>query len=669
MKISFGTNSNTNTNIYTRHRTFRCGISILLFLFSAISLAVDKKEQGAILMEGMPTLDVAMANSVARYAEIRHASLVDWMPDGQSLMIRTRFGEVNQLHQVSTPLGARQQLTFFDEPVGAAVIRPTKNPRQVAYLRDVGGAEDFQLYLFDLDTGTHHLISKEKSRASSPLWSTTGRLLMYSSNERNGVDFDVYLYDPETKTSKRVYEVIGSFSVAAISHDDKRAVVRQYISVNESRLILLDIESGRVEPIRLLPGKIAYDAVQFSADNQSIYVIHSGQGEFKTLSKFDLANSVLTSVVANHSWDVEQFVFDPKTEVLIYSVNEEGRDRLYARNVKTREKITLPELPVAVISNMALSPDGSRLAVSYSSAVTAGDVFVSALSESKWTAWTKSEVAGLSPKQFVEPELIRYPSFDQDKGNPRTIPAWSYKPAKRAEGKKFPVVIQIHGGPESQARPSFNDVAQFLVGELGVAMIMPNVRGSSGYGESYINLDNGFLREDAVKDIGALLDWIADQEDLDADRVLVWGGSYGGYMVLASAVHYSDRLKGGIDVVGISHFSTFLKNTRGYRQDLRRVEYGDERDPDMRRFFESIAPLNHAEKIKMPLFVVQGLNDPRVPASEAEQIVQKLRTNQIPVWYMLAKDEGHGFAKKSNRKMYQTYAYTFIQQQLLGATP
>lgn len=640
----------------------------LLSVEAAAEQAVQKVEKGAIVMEGMPALDEQLAKTVGRYAEIRHAALVDWMPDSQSLLIRTRFGEVNQLHEVAAPMGARKQLTFFTEPVSVTAIRPIKSQRHVAYLRDEAGAEDYQLFLFDLNDDIHIPITKNKSRVSSLLWSPSGRLLMYSSNERNGVDFDVYVYYPETKASKRVYEVIGSFSVLAISSDDKLAIVRQYISVNESRLVLLDIESGRVEPVRVLPGKVAYDQVQFSADNRFLYVIHSGKGEFKTLSKFELANGVLTSIAGSHQWDVEQFVLDPKTEVLIYRVNEEGRDRLYARNLKTQENMSLPELPIAVISNMSLSPDGSRLALSYSSATTAGDVFVSALYEPKWEAWTESEIAGLDRQRFVAPQLIRYPSFDQNKQGTRTIPAWMYKPASRA-GEKIPVVIHIHGGPESQARPSFNETAQFLTAELGVAMIMPNVRGSSGYGESYVNLDNGFLREDAVKDIGALLDWVATQPDLDSERVLVWGGSYGGYMVLASMVHYSARLRGGIDVVGISHFSTFLKNTNAYRQDLRRVEYGDERDPDMRRFFDEIAPLNHADKIKVPLLVVQGLNDPRVPASEAEQIVRSLRKNQIPVWYMLAKDEGHGFSKKSNRQLYQTYAFSFIQQQLLGATP
>jgi dipeptidyl aminopeptidase/acylaminoacyl peptidase len=227
----------------------------------------------------------------------------------------------------------------------------------------------------------------------------------------------------------------------------------------------------------------------------------------------------------------------------------------------------------------------------------------------------------------------------------------------------YPVLISIHGGPEGQARPFLS--ASYVTNEMGVASVQPNVRGSSGYGKTYLKLDNAMLREDSVKDIGALLDWIAQQPDLDAKRVAVTGGSYGGYMSLATMTHYSDRLKCGIDVVGISNWVTFLKNTQGYRQDLRRVEYGDERDPKMRDFLETISPLNNAAKIKVPVLVVQGKNDPRVPVTESEQMVKKIRDGGGTVWYVMATDEGHGFQKKQNRDYEQWARIVFLQQFLL----
>ena len=227
------------------------------------------------------------------------------------------------------------------------------------------------------------------------------------------------------------------------------------------------------------------------------------------------------------------------------------------------------------------------------------------------------------------------------------------------------MLISIHGGPESQARMGFAGRTNYLIQELGLVVIQPNVRGSSGYGKTFLTLDNGKLREDSVKDIGALLDWVATQSDLDASRVVVTGGSYGGYMSLAVATHYADRIAGSIDVVGISHFVTFLQNTETYRRDLRRVEYGDERDPDMRAHLERISPLTQAHRIRKPLMVVHGKNDPRVPYTEAEQIVSRVRANGTPVWYLRADNEGHGFARKENAD-YQFYATVLFLQQVLG---
>jgi dipeptidyl aminopeptidase/acylaminoacyl peptidase len=289
-------------------------------------------------------------------------------------------------------------------------------------------------------------------------------------------------------------------------------------------------------------------------------------------------------------------------------------------------------------------------------------VYVVHLTQGRLERWTQSEVGGLEAGNFRIPTLVRYETFDEVDGKPRTIPAFYYKP----EGKgPFPVVVNIHGGPESQALPTFNPAVQFMVNELGIAVLVPNVRGSSGYGKDYLLLDNGFKREDSVKDIGALLDWIARQPELDASRVGVSGGSYGGYMVLASMVNYNERIRAGIDVVGISDFGTFLRNTESYRRDLRRVEYGDERIPEMKAFHDRIAPLNNAHRITRPLFVAQGYNDPRVPWTEAEQIVKAVRGNGGDVWYLLYKDEGHGFRKKANADYFGAASMLFWQRHLL----
>lgn len=312
---------------------------------------------------------------------------------------------------------------------------------------------------------------------------------------------------------------------------------------------------------------------------------------------------------------------------------------------------------------------GNKLGFSLMTPISPSEAYSIDLNLSRLTAehlkrWTVSETAGVATEKFVAPSLIAYPTFDQVNGKTRVIPAFVYKPKKPGP---YPVVIAIHGGPESQAKPRFSTRIQTMVDKLGAAVIAPNVRGSSGYGKSYLALDNGYLREDSVKDIGALLNYIETQSDLDESKVAVMGGSYGGYMVLASAVKYSHRLKAAIDIVGISNFVTFLKNTKSYRRDLRRVEYGDERDPKMRDFLENISPNNHVDKISVPLLIVQGENDPRVPVSEATQMVKALRGKNQEVWYMNALNEGHGFRKKENRDVYQQVVLMFLRKQLTNA--
>jgi dipeptidyl aminopeptidase/acylaminoacyl peptidase len=299
------------------------------------------------------------------------------------------------------------------------------------------------------------------------------------------------------------------------------------------------------------------------------------------------------------------------------------------------------------------------------SALGPGDVYVLDVAAGKLEQWTQGEVGGLSTESFQSPELIHFETFDKVDGKPRMIPAFYYR-AKRTGGGPSPVLISIHGGPEAQYTPAFSSTFQYLINEMGIAVLAPNVRGSTGYGKSYLGLDNGFKREDTVRDIGALLDWIDEQPELDSERIAVFGGSYGGYMVLAAMTHYNDRLRAGIDIVGISNFVTFLENTQEYRRDLRRVEYGDERDAEMREFLNRISPNNNAQKITKPLFVIQGLNDPRVPVTESEQMVKVIRDSGGTVWYLLAKDEGHGFRKKENRDFYLNAVVLFLEKHLLN---
>ena len=459
-----------------------------------------------------------------------------------------------------------------------------------------------------------------------------------------------------------------SWAGAGFSKDSKHLLIGQYISSLASRIHLLDRESGELKLVAgegNEPGRNL--GVAFDQTDRGIFLVTDAGGEFLQLAHRSLVpGGGVTIITKEIPWDVRSYRLNDDRTRGAFVTNEDGVSRLYLFNPATHDYRAVQGLPPGVLGGLKFSPDSSRLAFTMNTARTPSDAFVLDLKEDplasgSLTRWTFSEVGGLAASSFAEPELIHYPTFDEVDGKPRTIPAFLYKPD--TEGP-HPVIISIHGGPESQARPGFSSRTQQWIDQVGAAVLVPNVRGSAGYGKTYLGLDNGFKREDSVKDIGALLDWVATQADLDEGRVVVYGGSYGGYMVLASAVNYSDRLKGAIDVVGISNFVTFLENTEGYRRDLRRVEYGDEREPKMRAHLQKISPLNNVGEIQVPLFVIQGQNDPRVPVSEADQIVAAIREQGQSAWYLNALNEGHGYRRKENRDVYAQTVLMFLKEHL-----
>lgn len=624
----------------------------------------ERVETATRITEGVPPVPATLSEQLQRYQNTRKASLLGWSADGKAILIGTRFGSTAQVHRVRMPGGAREQLTFYDEPINEAVAHPRQNG--FVFGKDVGGSEFWQLYAFDDATRTISLLTDGKSRNSDATFSADGGLLAYSSTVRNGKDTDIWLRDMRSGQTRALVTLGGKGSWRALnfSADAKQLLVADERSVNETIPAVVDVASGTLTPL-FATGKVpvAYGDLSFSADGKQVYYTADAGSEFLELRRLDLDSRRSTSLTAQTPWDVEEFQLSHDGKLLAYVTNEDGISKVHVLDLASGSKRELPTLPTGVIEALHFSPDDQRLAFTLSPATSPSDVYSIELAAATLTRWTESEIGGLDSATFRAPELIHFPTFDKIKGSPRQIPAFYYKPA--GDGP-FPSVILVHGGPESQSRPLFNPDIQFLATQLGIAVIVPNVRGSTGYGKSYVMLDNGFRREDSVRDIGALLDWIRSNKQLDAGRVGIIGGSYGGYMVLAALTHYSDRLSAGVEIVGISNFNTFLANTESYRRDLRRAEYGDERDPKMQAFLEQISPLTNAAKIKRPLFVAQGANDPRVPASEAEQIVGKVRGNGGTVWYLLQKDEGHGFQKKANRDFYNASAVQFWQQYLLG---
>ncbi len=633
-------------------------IIVLLLATAFTSAEIQRKEIGNLVIENIPEIPASLQERLEQYQNVRSAGFAGWANDSKGVYIITRFAETAQVHFVGQAGGARRQLTFYKEPIAGIAVRPSKE-RGFLFSKDIGGNEQYQIYYFNEENGSIRMLSDGKSRYGSFRWSSDGEKFAYTSNERNNRDFDIYIYDFKKGKSELVFEAKGQWSFLDFSPDAKQALIYNYISINESSVYLLDLGTRKYEKLVDYKEKVAMGDAEFSKDGKGVFFLSNYGSEFKKLFYIDLKTKKTTPITDAIDWDVEGITISKDGANLAFSVNANGSSKVYIMNTKTFKYSEPKNLPKGEIGSFGFSPDNKKFAFTMNSSFSPGDVFVYSLKEQKAEQWTFSEVGGLNTSKFIEPVLIQYPTYDSVDGKPRMIPAYYYKP--KGNGP-FPVIINFHGGPEGQFRPGFASYFQFLLNELGVAVIAPNVRGSDGYGKTFLDLDNGYLRENSVKDGGALLDWIAKQPELDAKRICVYGGSYGGYMVLAMMTHYNDRLAAGIDVVGISNFVTFLENTSEYRRDLRRVEYGDERDPEMRHFLQMISPLNNAHKISKPLFVIQGLNDPRVPASEAEQIVEKVRQNGGDVWYLLAKDEGHGFRKKSNRDYYNAAIALFLKE-------
>lgn len=628
-----------------------------------------------LLVEEVPPISLELLERVRPYTEIRSASFESWHPEGRELLITTRFGDADQVHRVRRPGAARSQLTFFREPVSSASYDP-RDGRSFVFVRDTGGDENFQLHRFDLDSGRSTLLTDGEKRHAMGPWSNAGDRLAFEQVDADaeGAVTALYVVDPQRPESARRLATLrgGGWDVADWGPDDSWLMLVERVSVNESHLWRLDV--GGREPRRLTPAPapgaapIAWGGGALSPDGATFYTTTDARGEFRQLVALDLASGGLRLLSGDIPWDVSSLDLSPDGRTLAFVANEAGLSRLYLLDVIAAATIdpaaarrAISTLPAGVAGGLDWHPNGRDLALNVASARSSGDVYVVDAATGLAERWTESETGGLDSSRFAEPELVEWRSFDG-----RAITGFLYRPDRARFPGRRPVIVNIHGGPEGQARPGFLGVANYWLNELGVALLYPNVRGSAGFGKTFLQLDNGFRREDSYEDVRTLFDWVAADGALDATRVMVTGGSYGGHMTFAVATRYSDRIRCSVPVVGISNLRTFLENTSGYRRDLRRVEYGDERDPAMYQFLERTAPLNHASRITKPIFIVHGENDPRVPVSESQQIVGKVRANGVPAWYLVARDEGHGFRKRGNRD-FQLYATVlFVERYLLA---
>ena len=487
---------------------------------------------------GVPEIPASLADAVRRYTEARAASMLDWHPAQRSMLISTRFANAAQIHRVQMPLGARYQLTFFDEPVGSATYEPRLGS-YFLFTKDQGGNEFTQIYRHDVATGASTLLTDGgRSQNGQWVWNRAKDRIAYMSTSRNGADRDVWVMDPSDPASNRLlFECAGGgWAACDWSPDDQRLLLLEYLSVNRSCLYLADVGSSRMEPLTDRNAEVSYGDAVFSPDGRGIYLTSDAPGEFRQLGWMDLDTRQVTWLSQEIPWDVEGIELSADGAQLALIANEAGISRVFVLDTSTRQMRKVEGLPTGVANLGPWCADNSEFAVTVSSARSSSDVYSVDGRSLQVTRWTESEMGGLVSSELPEPELVHWKSFDD-----RTISGFLYRPAAPAAGK-CPVIINIHGGPEGQSRPGFLGRNNYFINELGCAMLYPNVRGSVGYGKSFTKLDNGLLRLDSVRDIGALLDWIGTQDDLDSQRIMITGGSYGGYMTLASAVEYNDRI-------------------------------------------------------------------------------------------------------------------------------
>jgi dipeptidyl aminopeptidase/acylaminoacyl peptidase len=641
---------------------------LLLLMPSAIILNAQQNKNLVVpnenlITENIPEITKELSNRVKKYTESRGASFVSVHPINEEIIISTRFGATTQFHKVSHPLGDRKQITFFDEPLSGGKYEPTKGD-YVVFSKDVGGNEFGQLYSLNLKTLESTLLTDGgRSQNSDVTWKKDGSGFYFSSTKRNGGDRDIYYMDANNpKSTQLILQVKGGgWGIGDLLSDGKKLLVEESISANESHLWLLDLETSKLSEVTNRTDKsIVQYKSKFTANPNEIWFVTDRDNEFQRLASMDLTSKKITYYTSAIPWDVTSYTQTEDKTKLAFVTNEGGVNKSYLMDVASKKFNEVKNIPIGSIGSITFTKNGKFLFFNQSTADSSSDVYQLTLASGEIVRWTESELGEMRKEDMSKPKLIEWKSFDKMK-----ISGFYYPASAKFSGKR-PVIIQIHGGPESQSAASFLGPNNYYTNEMGISIIYPNVRGSSGFGKTYIAKDNGFLREDSVKDIGALLDWIALQPELDKDRVMIMGGSYGGYMTLATAFHFADRIRCSVDIVGISNFNTFLKNTEEYRRDLRRVEYGDERNPKMYAFLDKIAPLNNTDKIKKPMFIIQGTNDPRVPLTEALQMRDKLKAQGNTVWYLEAKDEGHGFKKKPNVDFQRLAVIKFMEAYLLN---
>ena len=650
---------------------------ILILVLVARNLpAAGVKPPAQIHTRGIPAIPAKLAEQAKPYLQVRAVRFQDWHPVKKHMLLtqRPKGGQVSQLHVVEKAGGALRQLTRGKEPVRSARYQPVDG-RSLIFNRDEGGSERYQVFHLDLATGKTTRLTDGKNRHTGAHWLPDGKRVVYFSPKRNGRDNDLYVVDPAKPGSEKLLSKLpgGGWWLEDWSADGELMILLEYISITNTRLHILDANTGERSLFTpKLSEEVSYRNARFDSQRRAIYYTCDEDSNFQYMVRLDFKTGERKRYLGEVKWDVEAFELSPNGQTLAVIHNEGGASRLRFVDV-AGEKLPAQQalhtaFPSGVVRNIEWHREGAEFVYDFEWALSPGEIRTIKIGEKGKTSWAVSDTGQLNLNQISIPFRREITSVDGVK-----FDTWVYSPGRMVNGKFIlqpqvrgvPVVILFHGGPESQFRPRFMGRYNYLMSEERIALLCPNVRGSRGYGKRHLKADNGMDRASVMLDVQRLRNAISADSYFDANRIAVMGGSYGGFMTLHSMVVLNNFVKCGVDVVGISNFVTFLKNTSDYRRDLRRVEYGDERDPKMRKFLQELSPLTHVNEITRPLLIVQGANDPRVPASESEQMEKALRKNGIETWYLLAKDEGHGFRKQSNREFQFLTTIQFLRKHLL----
>jgi dipeptidyl aminopeptidase/acylaminoacyl peptidase len=633
-------------------RSFLLSLLAASLLAAGVAWSAPATVRGNLSLEGIPEQSALAADKIEKldaYLSAREARPQGFTAKGQ-VLIATRFGEVDELHLVDHALGALRQITFIREPVLRGAFSPDPNRNAFFYSADSASDGNSQLYYQRLGEPTARRLTDGKSITGAALWSSAGREIAFSTIARDTGSCDIDVIDPDSGALPRLAAGNECADPLDWSPDDRKLLLRRHVSAYEESLYILDLGTGQKREVEPSAAKGSIANAKFARDGTGVYFISNRDGDHARLRFVNLFTAENSDISSGGDVDVEQFALSKDGHYLAYVTDEGGADKLNLLDLRAHQDLVPPRLPApGVVDSLSFDPDSKRLLFGLATAIQPRDAYVLDVAGNRLEPWTASEAGPLDRTKFVLPRLTQFPTFDRLDGKARELPLYIYEPASPGV---HPVLIVLHDGPDERFRPTFDPWIQYVVNELGFAVLAPNVRGSAGYGKTFGALARGDQREDAIKDIGALLVWLALDSRFDKTHVLVSGTGYGGYMALAALVNYSERLRGAVAMAPITDFIGFLSGTAPESRDAARQEYGDERDADGRIFLRRISPFLNAERITRPVLIAHGKNDRGVPIAQSDQLVIRLRARNQTVWYLKATDEGGRFARWQNREAY-----------------